>query len=98
MKKDIISSATINPVYPFLLATCSGQRKFNIGLESDDSDVSDNENNNNNDREEDEKIYKKESSIDNSLKLWNLKGNYEWYSINTSTDLSFHSELNNPTT
>ncbi|CAO3632134.1 unnamed protein product [Cunninghamella blakesleeana] len=96
--EDIISSATINPTYPFLLASCSGQRKFNIGLESDDSDVSDNENNKEDDDEDEKMKLKKENSIDNSLKIWHLKGNHEWYSIDTSsTDQSFYSsELNNP--
>ncbi|KAI9302484.1 WD40-repeat-containing domain protein [Cunninghamella echinulata] len=91
--QDIVTSATINPIYPFLLATCSGQRKFRVGLESDDSeeeeekeDDCNNSNNNNNIG------FKKEDSIDNTLSIWHMKGNYEWYSIDnaSSTDQSFN--------
>ncbi|KAI8089540.1 WD40-repeat-containing domain protein [Halteromyces radiatus] len=63
--QDITSGATFNPVYPSILATCSGQRKFDIGYLSDSDDDYD----------------MNEETVDNSLKLWQLAGQYEWYSM-----------------
>lgn len=69
---DITSCATWNPVYPWLLATCSGQRKFEL----DDSD-SDSDDGDDNDRQE--------QVVDNSLSIWQVPGTPEWYSLEASS-------------
>ncbi|SAL95021.1 hypothetical protein [Absidia glauca] len=61
--QDIVSGATFNPLYPSVMASCSGQRKFTADLSSDD-DTS-----------------HSTDIIDNSLKVWQLPGQYEWYSM-----------------
>ncbi|CDH57186.1 telomerase cajal body protein 1-like [Lichtheimia corymbifera JMRC:FSU:9682] len=70
--RDITSCATWNPMYPWLLATCSGQRKFEL----DDSD-SDSGDGDDNDRQE--------QVVDNSLSIWQVPGTPEWYSLEASS-------------
>jgi len=53
-----------------MLASCSGQRKFNLGMNESD-DQSDDEDD---DEDDDEQL-----SIDNSLKLWHVPGTWETY-------------------
>jgi hypothetical protein len=51
-------------VYP-VVATCSGQRKFNLPVDSDtDSDV---------------EGMQEDIIIDNTLKTWRVPGQYEWF-------------------
>lgn len=63
LHSDIVSGATFNPLYPSVMASCSGQRKFLSDLSSD------NETSHSTD------------IIDNTLKVWQLPGQYEWYSM-----------------
>ncbi|KAI8140179.1 WD40-repeat-containing domain protein [Fennellomyces sp. T-0311] len=67
--QDLAACATINPMYPWLIASASGQRKYNISY--DDSS----------DEEEEED----EQTIDNSLKVWRAPGRSEWYSYPAAT-------------
>ncbi|KAI8335696.1 WD40-repeat-containing domain protein [Chlamydoabsidia padenii] len=64
--QDTVSGTTFNPLYPSVIASCSGQRKFMTDLSSDE-DTSEN----------------RAHTIDNSLNIWQLSGQYEWYSIDT---------------
>lgn len=67
---DITSCATWNPMYPWLLATCSGQRKFDLVDSDSDSDDDDDE--------------PQDHVIDNSLCIWQVPGTPEWYSFEAS--------------
>ncbi|KAG0311093.1 Telomerase Cajal body protein 1 [Dissophora globulifera] len=89
---DVISAATFHPSGS-ILATCSGQRKYDMDLEDgSDTDMSSSS-------EEDEPLVSDvstsqekvlltnslgandgaRSTIDNSIKLWTLPGDYAWY-------------------
>lgn len=84
---DVVSSASFHPSST-LLATSSGQRKYELGLESDsDSDDSDS------DSEEGPKDLAQTSStarepipsaattttIDNSIRMWSMPGAFAWF-------------------
>ena len=70
---DITSCATWNPMYPWLLATCSGQRKFELVDSDTDSD------DDNDDKDPQEHI------IDKSLNLWQVPGTLEWHSLEAAS-------------
>ncbi|KAF8964448.1 Telomerase Cajal body protein 1 [Entomortierella lignicola] len=93
--EDVISAATFHPSSS-ILATCSGQRKYELSLDSDESDSSDSEsiNQDSNDTEMKkvdppsqsvilDSIYdinnSEKETIDNSIRLWSLPGDYVWY-------------------
>ncbi|KAF9198693.1 Telomerase Cajal body protein 1 [Haplosporangium sp. Z 27] len=93
--EDVISAATFHPSSS-ILATCSGQRKYELSLDSDESDSSDSEsiNQDSNDTELKkvdspsqsvilDSIYdinnSEKETIDNSIRLWSLPGDYVWY-------------------
>ncbi|KAI8594441.1 WD40-repeat-containing domain protein, partial [Dissophora ornata] len=59
---DVVSAATFHPSGT-ILATCSGQRKYDLDLDSSDSS----------DAEDDTAL------VDNSIRLWTLPGEYVWY-------------------
>ncbi|KAL1926903.1 hypothetical protein VTP01DRAFT_5233 [Rhizomucor pusillus] len=63
---DLSCAATFNPVYPWLLASASGQRKYFVadGQDSDDTDRS-----------------VEQEQIDNSLKIWHLQGQTQYYTL-----------------
>lgn len=70
--QDITSCATWNPMYPWLLATCSGQRKFDLVDSDSDSDSDDDDDD------------PQDHVIDNSLCIWQVPGTPEWYSFEAS--------------
>ncbi|KAI9275935.1 WD40-repeat-containing domain protein [Phascolomyces articulosus] len=75
--QDLSVCATINPMYPWLIASASGQRKYTIDDEESSSDEEEEEN----DKERDSV----ENTIDNSLKIWRVPGHTEWYTYPTTT-------------
>ncbi|KAI8371379.1 WD40-repeat-containing domain protein [Radiomyces spectabilis] len=74
--QDITSCVTFNPVYPYIAST-SGQRKFTVPEESS-SDDSDDEDGQMSDMQQD-------VVIDNTLKIWQVQGQYAWYPYETDT-------------
>ncbi|KAI7856565.1 WD40-repeat-containing domain protein [Circinella umbellata] len=69
--QDLSVCATINPMYPWLIASASGQRKYTI--DEDNSSDDDDEDND-----------KDSLPIDNSLKVWRIPGHTEWFSYPTA--------------
>ncbi|CAG8638688.1 10597_t:CDS:10, partial [Cetraspora pellucida] len=69
--KDTVSAATFHPYSP-LIASCSGQRKFDFLV---------NENIKINFIENNDQLCSLEADIveDNSLKIWKVEGNFEWH-------------------
>ena len=55
-------------MYPWLIASASGQRKYTVSDDSSDEEEDE-------DEDEDEAL-----TIDNSLKVWRAPGRSEWYS------------------
>ncbi|CAG8810636.1 31722_t:CDS:10 [Gigaspora margarita] len=73
--KDAVSSTMFHPYSP-LIASCSGQRRFDYLINGNIKiDFTDN-NNSNLDSLEIKSIC---NDIDNSLKIWKVEGNYEWH-------------------
>ncbi|KAI9472107.1 MAG: WD40-repeat-containing domain protein [Benjaminiella poitrasii] len=78
--EDLVSSVALNPVYP-VVATCSGQRKFQLETDDDDSD--------------DDSVLEDELvMVDNSIKIWRMKGEYEWHSYDAAmaTDMTTYEQ------
>ncbi|KAG0007410.1 Telomerase Cajal body protein 1 [Entomortierella chlamydospora] len=93
---DVISAATFHPSGS-LLATSSGQRKYELLLNSDDSDSSESEDSEDIKENIDTEMKKVEppsqskisepqdpgepekATIDNSIRIWTLPGEYVWY-------------------
>ncbi|CAG8795918.1 6433_t:CDS:2, partial [Racocetra persica] len=80
---DAVSAATFHPYSP-LIASCSGQRKFDF-LMNGNTKINFPENN--------DKLDSLETGIveDNSLKIWKVEGNFEWHLY--EQDLSQSSQL-----
>ncbi|KAI9496871.1 WD40-repeat-containing domain protein [Zychaea mexicana] len=77
--QDLTVCATINPMYPWLIASASGQRKYSAAAGNDDSSDESSDDDDEDDKD-DNTQHKDSNSIDNSLKLWRVPGHSEWYS------------------
>ncbi|CAJ0651657.1 14200_t:CDS:10 [Entrophospora sp. SA101] len=73
--KDLISTTTFHPYFP-LLASCSGQRRFEFFDDTFYCNKSTNQKDILIDKDQ-------EKFLDNSLKIWKIEGNYECYLYNT---------------
>ncbi|KAI8889136.1 WD40 repeat-like protein [Backusella circina FSU 941] len=69
--QDLSSCVAFNPIYP-VIASCSGQRKFELPRMDDDSD-NESDDDESDDEDDDEII------IDNTLKAWRVPGQYQWF-------------------
>jgi WD40 repeat protein len=83
---DLSSCLAFNPVYP-VMASCSGQRKFQLpgksrqNDESGDTDESDESGDTDESDESDNDENDDEITIDNTLKAWRVPGQYQWVGL-----------------
>jgi hypothetical protein len=78
---DISSCVAFNPVYP-VMASCSGQRKFQLPGKSKQNDESDSDGTDeSDDTDNDDNDDNDEITIDNTLKAWRVPGQYQWFGL-----------------
>ncbi|KAG0041731.1 Telomerase Cajal body protein 1 [Gryganskiella cystojenkinii] len=81
--EDVVSSASFHPSGS-MLATSSGQRKYELALDSDsDSDSDTDSHSDASDRESESRVgvslTASTATLDNSIRLWSIPGAFTWY-------------------